>query len=51
MATLRVSMVFPFPSIMKSFIPATAFLLLLQGIAMETRNVAILVARRSMDSD
>ena len=44
-------MVFPFPSIMKSFIPATAFLLLLQGISMETRNVAILLARRSMDSD
>ncbi len=40
-------MVFPFPSIMKSFIPATAFLLLLQGIAMEARDVAILIARRS----
>ena len=44
-------MVFPFPSIMKSFIPATAFLLLLQGIAMETRNVAMLLTKRSVDSD
>ncbi len=44
-------MVFPFPSIVKSFIPASAFLLLLQGIAMEIRNVTVLLTRRSMDSD
>ncbi len=44
-------MIFPFPSIMKSFIPASAFLLLLQGIAMEIRNVTVLLTGRSMDSD
>ena len=42
-------MVFPFPSIMKSFIPATAFLLLLQGIAMEALNVSILVAAKRFE--
>ena len=42
-------MIFPFPSIMKSFIPATAFLLLLQGIAMEARNISILVAAKHFE--
>ena len=42
-------MVFPFPSIMKSFIPATAFLLLLQGIAMEARNISIIVAAKHFE--
>ena len=42
-------MIFPFPSIMKTFIPATAFLLLLQGIAMEALNVSILVAAKRFE--
>ncbi len=42
-------MIFPFPSIMKSFIPATAFLLLLQGIAMEARNISILIAAKHFE--
>ena len=42
-------MIFPFPSIMKSFIPATAFLLLLQGIAMEARNISIIVAAKHFE--
>ena len=42
-------MIFPFPSIMKTFIPATAFLLLLQGIAMGARNVSILVAAKRFE--
>ena len=42
-------MIFPFPSIMKSFIPATAFLLLLQGIATEARNISILIAAKHFE--
>ena len=42
-------MIFPFPSIMKSFIPVTAFLLLLQGIATEARNISILIAAKHFE--
>lgn len=35
---------FPFPALMKSFIPAAAFLLLLQGVAMLLRAAAVLTA-------
>ena len=34
---------------MKSFIPATAFLLLLQGIATEARNISILIAAKHFE--